>query len=288
MEVAGPGGGNSSYACYPRGGGPSLPVITDPAAVFNTAFGTKTVDPLTLRRRASTLDVVTKGISSYKRQIPADDWRKLEMHLQAVRELELDLQPVKACSSAKYPPAAGTHEADPEKTRRLIDIMVQILACDVTRTITFASSMSSWSGPAAFSPVNFPSGSLHSLSHGNDNGTGAVWSDLGPKINKWSWDNHAYLLQKLSEVREADGTTLLDNTLVLGISEFSESSVHTVQSLPTVLTGSARGYFKTGRFLSPDRNNNDLFVSIANAMGVPLTTFGHPSMVRGPIQEMRS
>jgi hypothetical protein len=71
--------------------------------------------------------------------------------------------------------------------------------------------------------------------------------------------------------------------------------------LPWFVVGSANGYFSTGRYLQfprtmpsyvdpgydSGRPHNDLFVSIANAMGMDIDTFGNPDVCTGPIDEMR-
>lgn len=86
----------------------------------------------------------------------------------------------------------------------------------------------------------------------------------------------AYLLQKLDAVQ--GGRTLLDNTVVWWSSEISIGNTHDVHGMPFVLAGSGGGYFRTGRFLSfpADTPHNRLLVSICNAMGVQVSSFGDP------------
>lgn len=114
-------------------------------------------------------------------------------------------------------------------------------------------------------------------------------------------------LGELESRTEPDGSTLLDNTLVVYCSEIGDGS-HALWRLPWAVFGSGQGYFRTGRCINlPRRENggrvvpfeewsqwhqdgrphNDLFVSLANAMGIDTQVFGEPSVCTGPITELR-
>ena len=62
---------------------------------------------------------------------------------------------------------------------------------------------------------------------------------------------------------------------------------HTHDHIPFMLAGSAGGYFKTGQLVTAAANGtaqNDLFISIAQAMGLAdVTTFGNPKYCKGPL-----
>jgi hypothetical protein len=97
----------------------------------------------------------------------------------------------------------------------------------------------------------------------------------------------AKLLGYLSSMKEADGQTMLDHTIVLWCGEIAEGN-HDLHHLPWLIAGQGGGSVRTGRFLqvprSPSaRGHNDLFVSLANAMGSNITTFGNPAACKGAI-----
>lgn len=57
----------------------------------------------------------------------------------------------------------------------------------------------------------------------------------------------------------------------------SHSGAHNNSNLPVRLYGTARGAIRSGRYLAiPRTPMNDLYVSVANAVGAPMTTFGEP------------
>ncbi len=103
-------------------------------------------------------------------------------------------------------------------------------------------------------------------------------------INAWHAEQVAYLLDQLAESVEVDGSSLLDNSLVLWGNEIGVGNTHTYKDIPWLIAaGSATG-LDTGRFLkSADRPHNDLLVSVCNAMGLAdVETFGIPACARAP------
>jgi hypothetical protein len=127
----------------------------------------------------------------------------------------------------------------------------------------------------------------HVMSHASD--TDASAQEKLTLINTWYAEQLAYFLGKLASYQEADGTTLLDNTVVLWCSEVGKGNNHAHRDLPFLLAGSCGGSFRTGRFLDYQAGggaghpHNNLLVSLAQAMGTADTTFGDPAHCTGPL-----
>ncbi|MEY4508158.1 MAG: hypothetical protein RLZZ450_280 [Pseudomonadota bacterium] len=91
----------------------------------------------------------------------------------------------------------------------------------------------------------------------------------------------AYLLGKMAAVTEGDGT-LLDHSVVFCSSEIEDGNSHSHFNMPILLAGKAGGALKPGRHIvlgsSGDQNKQPsvgrLFVSILNALGSPIASFG--------------
>lgn len=84
--------------------------------------------------------------------------------------------------------------------------------------------------------------------------------------------------QRLGAVCEGD-KTIADNTLIAMLNTGGQwhHGGPTYAGQFGLLLGSCGGYFKTGRFIKypkMERSTSDLFVSMANAMGVPISRFG--------------
>ena len=59
--------------------------------------------------------------------------------------------------------------------------------------------------------------------------------------------------------------------------------------MPYLLAGGGGGAFPMGRCLKYDGAwHNDLLVSIANAMGVPITSYGNPAYCKGPLAHLKA
>ena len=114
----------------------------------------------------------------------------------------------------------------------------------------------------------------------------------------------ANIMQQLQAVPESDGSTLLDHTIVVWTSELGAPGHQNGYVNYTIGGGGATGTLKTGRYLPDPRTtamptstfnppfagistggtpHTNLFVSLANAMGINTTTFGDPALCTGPL-----
>jgi hypothetical protein len=187
-------------------------------------------------------------------------------------------------------------------TTFFIDLLAQAFACDVTRFATLVLNDLPWDSAANAQTDSLGYGlpaDLHNnvahryASYGFDwegklgaTGDPSTWLPLA-KYNKYVYAKVARLLQKLDEYGA------FDSTLVYVTSELGNPNLHSSASVPTVLAGGASVPFRFGRRirLTPDcappndsckprdakfasGANNHLLVSIAQAMGADVNTFG--------------
>jgi hypothetical protein len=179
-------------------------------------------------------------------------------------------------------------------TNAHITLIANAFACDVTRFATLFMNDLSYAG----NPLGLPQDNHGAVAHTYNssplgaNGTpvGAgnpdTWTPLA-KFNRYAYSKVALLMQKL------DALGVLDNTLIYVTSDMGNPALHSTRNVPTVLAGGANGLFRMGRRLKmmPDcpssspwcapgdttfkpTTNNHLLVSIAQAFGVNVNTFG--------------
>jgi hypothetical protein len=274
------------HCVYPADGGPGLKFIEEPRQLYDRLFAGLAGDTVEARRarlrRGSALSYLAAELSGLGRQLGADGRQKLEAHLEAVREIERELdksaRPLACATPARPVQPARTRDFIPEWCKLQTDLVVQALACDITRVVTYAICDTGWTIPAPF--LGLPSAHLHGISHGSYKEYS--WTREGPRLQRWMNEQLAYLLQRLDAVPEGDGT-LLDSTLVLSIGEFGNSAAHDRRQIPVVLLG-GRGLFRPGRYLrTSGRSNNDLLLWLCHALGAPGATFGDPRYCRGPL-----
>lgn len=280
----------TSRMCY-RGPFEVLPPENDPRAAFDSFFVQLGADPAEIAkiraRRHSVLDRVQDDFAKLDAKLGQADRQKLEQHLEAIREVEQSLDaeggPLTGCTIPGEPEGLDPMANDnyPTIGRLQMDLMAMALACDITRV-----SSLQWS--TAQSGVRFTwlgqSASHHSLSHEADNDPDARAQLV--QINHWYAEQFAYLLGKLAEQPELDGT-LLDNTVVLWANEQGNGDTHTKTEIPFVLAGNYAGQLRTGRWLQyENRAHNDLYVSLLNMFGNETATFGNPEVNGGALTNL--
>ena len=264
-----------------------LPPMEDPLQVYKRLYASDGLSGADLarllRRRKSVLDHVKGSLGGLKGRIGSADAARVQAHLESVRQIE---QQLVSQSAGCVPPmlGQGLDLSDinnyPQVGRLQLDLLAAALACDLTRVATMQFTRANSDIPMPW--LGFSDGH-HSLSHMGD--SDAVAQDKLVKINLFYASQIAYFLAKLDAVQENNGGTLLDNSLVVWMNELSRGNIHGHDSVPLAMFGGARGAIKMGRYvkLSQPQFQQNLLVSIANAMDVPLTTFGDPAYCSGAL-----
>jgi hypothetical protein len=285
-----------------------IPPREDPKDVFSALFsgatggtggGTGATDPALSRlwaQRKSVVDLTNAETTRVRGLVGAEDRVKLDAHLAAMRDVEQRLVGMTSTGTGTTG-ATGTTGTCTKPTlqdvdlknddeylkagQMQMDLAVAALACDLTRILTFQWSYSE--SEHLFQFLNI-TGNHHGISH--DFATSGTNYDAYNKIQTWYAQQFLAFLTKLDSYKEGD-RTLLDNCVILWATEIGESTQHDLTMMPYVLAGSAGGKLRAGRFLdfsSARKDNNQLLVSIAHAMGADdLTSFGDASGATGPL-----
>jgi hypothetical protein len=266
-------GGNASVMIYSRTG--KLQPEDDPNAAFRRLFG-QAATPAELAqvraKRQSVLDLVRNDLSKVRGLAGADAAAKLDAHASGLRQLETRLDELSTlqCDRAFTPHALnggqlGAHERFPQLADLQADLAVLALKCGVTRvaSIQYANSVTDRRIPG----VN-PNVGVHATMHAGTRAEKAT-------INRYFAGLGASVLSKLDAVKRTDGTSLLDETLVVWGSEMAIGN-HLKDPVPFIVAGGAKpgaGYFHQGRLLEVDRQRTTrLLISALHAFGLTTTT----------------
>ena len=86
---------------------------------------------------------------------------------------------------------------------------------------------------------------------------------------------YAYLISRMKSIKEMDGTSLLDNSIVTFGAGLGDGATHQYFDLPMILAGKAQQQIKQGRFLKCKSGtlNSNLWLTIANLMGLEIESF---------------
>jgi len=266
-----------------------VPPIDEPLVAYGRLFAgsMNANDPQAaarlLHKRRSVLDAVSSDFAALYARVTPEDRQKLEQHASSLRNLEQRLQAIATIPECQPPTPDAVDDPMAEAyfgqiARAQIDLMVNAMACDLTRYASLQCSTSVNALRFTFEGLDRHQG--HSLSHAGDGN--ALMQPTWERHLMWYSEQLAYLLARLDAVNEGDGT-LLDNTLVLAVNEISRGNSHSHEDMPFILAGGAGGLVG-GRHLTYDAApHNDLLVSIMNLLGLETSTFGHPDFCRGPL-----
>ena len=251
----------------------------NPRLVFERLFGSGTAAERARSRAArrdgqrSILDFVADEAKSLAGRLDAADRRKLDEYLTGIREVEaqlarFDRMPVPEVPDIDLPdgppPSYGEH------MRLMADMLVLAFRTDSTRiaTLMFAHDGSD----RTFPEIGVGDGH-HSISHHQDD---AEKLEKIARIDRFYAEQFAYLIRRLHEVREADGGTLLDRSMIVYASGLSDGNRHRHDDLPVILAGRAGDRLAAGRHLAlgGERPMSDLLVTMLDLVGAPVERFG--------------
>jgi hypothetical protein len=264
--------------------------VDDPLQMYNRIFADVDLSDAErgqrLAEQKSVLDFLKDDIGRLQRRVTAEDRSRLEAHLGGIRNIEQRLNSAQvACEAPMMPMGLDSRAMEnyPVVGKLQMDLMLLAQRCEMTRVSTFMwANADSWQ----YYPWIGVNEEHHELSHAGDEDAAAREKLI--TINAWHAEQLKYLLDGLAMSEEPDGTSLLDNTLVLWGNELGAGNSHSYTNIPWLLAGGAGGALRMGRYLQfEDRPHNDLLVSVCNAMGLPdITTFGIPGVCTGPLPNL--
>ncbi|HEX2870217.1 MAG TPA: DUF1552 domain-containing protein [Polyangiaceae bacterium] len=262
-----------------RGPNDFLPPKREPTAIFDALFGENAPAPtgsagsagvpsdISFSMRKSALDAVLQEANGLKMTLGAEDAQRVDAHLEAIRALEQRL-PTESDGDAtgcKTPGAPPATIADiTAKSQAINQLLVAALSCNLTRVFTHM-----WSG--ARSDDLYPNLQLneghHAYTHGRD-------GEEPRKIERYIMSQYADLARRMKATPLGAGT-LLDNTLIYGVSELSNPRDHVNRDYHIVLMGRGGGKVAGNRHIRiPGRRVTELVLTLQQAMGLDVTTWG--------------
>ncbi|MEM6990749.1 MAG: DUF1552 domain-containing protein [Myxococcota bacterium] len=248
---------------------------------------------LEIEKRKSILDLVDRRMEGMVDKLGGADKAKLEEHLDAIREIEMLLNSTPPdvsgeCQLLADPgedPAlggdfngdggAGVYDAnagysdEDARARVFADLVHMAFVCDLTRSATLMyTMMQSFMNVVQFSGHEYQ---LHDMTH---TGTPGEFND----VIAWHMEQFAYLVAKLRDTPEADGS-LLDHCAVGFFNEagggFSYEngaaySSHSTDGMAMLVAGGAGGLLRGEHLVAPagSEHTANVLISLMEAVGV--------------------
>ena len=292
------------YNCSASGRGKKIPTQCRPDFAFQQLFGSVAQADNRKAFDADTnlLDFMSGEVRRLERQLDGAEREKLSEYLgafESLRDRQSRVQEI-APTLREHVPTVSEKFRSAIETDRLdanFDIGAAALISGLTNVFTIASG----AGEAFF---NIKFGGLgiklskHAIGHAG-NYEGVSWLEMAVRIRRYHFALIARLAERLQAVPEGPGT-MLDNTLIVYLSDAAESHHSRCWEWPFVLLGNLGGRLKTsGRYLCYPKYGNrghrtiaNLYTTLLHAAGAPRDHFGleDPKLrdldQEGPLQEL--
>ncbi len=250
------------------GTGHLAPSVRDPRKMYRRLFSTKEID-----RYRDVTDLVLEDARSMKKDLGYADGQKFAEYFDSIRSIETQMDRLESMkgelAKVSFDEPAEAYLPRGEYIRLMGDLMVVALQSGLTNVATFMVGPERWDTPYLFDGLFDKPMSHHGMSH---NQTKMIEQLM--KVDRFHMEQYAYLLEKMEGVVEADGSTLLDNTLFTYGSGLGDGSTHQYNDLPIIMAGGGN-QVKTGQHINMPEGTPlaNLWLTQARMMGVKMKRF---------------
>lgn len=272
----------------------TTPVVKDcdPRSVFDRLFSNgnpaESAEARARREndRKSILDYVMSDAKRFQQNLTYTDKQKMDEYLTSIREIEVRIGrnaeqavaiPEGAVRPSDFEHSAGVRKVGVATSKEnyvvhlplMLDLLVLAFQTDQTRVVTFPFADESSNQSYPWAGANVPH---HGTSHHQND---AAKQALLAKINRYHVEQLVYLLKKLDSIKEANGGSILDNSLIAYGSGNSDGNRHNHDNLPTLLLGKGGGTVATGHHVRyEDVPITNLWLSMLDRVGAPVDRIG--------------
>ena len=265
----------NSMSISPKG--KSLPALRNPRSAFDYLFSNKVPPTEARKRRILNKKITDTVLEDYKRlekRLGKQDRDKMEEYLAAINQAEEKIKRSEKWANTPFPKVNRTSadfDTDTASAAEFFDLMYEVIFLAFQTDQTRVASLMYGAENASSSMVNkfaapvIGGGNLHRCGHRYQFDKTAKWDYfLSERL-------HAFM-ERLNNSKSENGS-LLDDTIILHGS--STSTLHNYRNYPLILAGGKNmGYHHgTHRTYSEDIPFSNLFVTIANSMGVPIKSY---------------
>ena len=233
-------------------------------------------------RRKSVVDLVLDDAKSLQRKASHQDQQKIGEYLDSIRSVEVQIENTLNPQERSWEPLTQPDLTRPEPgipqdrsahLRMMMDLMVLSFWTDTTRVGTLMTAH-------GFSRQNFSfldgvTSDHHGMSHHKFQEQAV---DEYTRVSRWYVEQLAYMLERMSNIDEGNGS-LLDNSTVLYGSSMKDGNGHKKENLPVILAGRAGGALKPGGHVVCEQHTPlaNLHLTLLQKYGIESDQFNHAS-----------
>jgi len=244
------------------------PSIKDPRKLYNRLFMADSYRA----HVADVSDLVLADARALSKRLGRDDRETLGEFMEMIRNVELRMlrmQKLLAGADVKIPKNEILPRGDYIKLQA--DLMLLALQMGITNVATFMVGPERWDASLMYEGVYDKPVQHHNMTH-NQKGDG--YKKL-QKLDIFHMEQYAYILSRMKEIKEADGSSLYDNSLVTYGAGLGDGATHQYFDLPLIVAGKAQGQIKQGRFIQCKSGtlNSNMWLTLAQLMGLEIDSF---------------
>ncbi len=221
---------------------------------------------------ADVTDLVLADARSLSKRLGQNDRRALDEFMEMIRNIEVRIKKMDrllAGVDVKIP----RNEVLPrgEYIRLQADLMLLAFQMGITNICTFMIGPERWDATLMYEGVFDKPVQHHNMTH-NQKGDG--YKAL-QKIDIFHVQQYAYMIKRMKEIKESDGSSMLDNSLVIYGAGLGDGATHQYYDLPMIIAGKAQGQIKQGRFIKMKSGtlNSNLWLTLAQLMGLEIDSY---------------
>ncbi len=273
------------YSISAIGENKPLPIIVKPDQAVGTLFGSVADGHAKneFLAKRNLLDFLKDDIKRAEKQLAGPEREQLSVYLSTfeslsdrqsrLNEIEPTLRKHAPVASDKY-----TSEVETDRLDAQFDLAAAALISGLTNVVTLSSAAGIRDFDICFTGLGLKKGKHHTGHGGNQNGM--TWDETYEMIRRFHFDLIARLAKKLDAVPEGDGT-MLDNTIIVYISDGAEAHHSRCWEWPVVVLGNGGGQLNGGRYVDypgyaqlGHRTTANFFTTLLNLAGSRAERFG--------------
>ena len=250
------------------GPGKIAPSIRDPRKLYDRLFSKDSLRTLV----GDVTDLVLADAKALSSRLSSEDRATMDEYMTMVRNVEVrmaKLEKLLADADISVPKEEILPRG--EYIRLQADLMLLGVQMGITNVSTFMIGPERWDATLMYEGVFDKPVQHHNMTH-NQKGNGYL--ELA-KIDTFHMQQYAYMIRRMKEIKESDGSSMLDNSLITYGAALGDGATHQYYDLPMILAGGAQGQIKQGRFVRMKSGtlNSNLWLTLANLMGVEMDSF---------------
>ena len=218
-------------------------------------------------------DLILADSKSLSRKLGSEDRNTLDGFMTMIRDIEVRIEKLEEMvkgTNLNQP----TNEILPrgQYIRLQADLMLAAMQMGITNVSTFMIGPERWDASLMYEGVFPKPVQHHSMTHNQKKEE--VAKEL-QKIDIFHLEQFAYLISRMKEMKEIDGSNLFDNSLVTYGAGLGDGATHQYFDLPMIVAGKGQGQIKQGRFIKCKSGtlNSNLWLTLANLMGLDIDSF---------------